>query len=355
MRLRSTNAFLAAALLLAVVPLRAAGNLTCASCHRQQAESQPRTPMGQALELPGECSILQSHPRMTFRDGAYQYQMVTENGRTTYSVTDGRNTFTVPLGWALGQGRAGQTYIYEKNGRHYESRVSYFEAIDGLDITIGANRTTPRNIGEAAGRLLPVPDAQECFQCHSTGAVVEGRLQTAALLPGVRCEHCHTGTAEHLEGMRSGHPGVIPPKLGRMSADEMGNFCGQCHRTWERVAMHGPRGVANVRFQPYRLTNSKCFEGSDARLSCVACHDPHQNVEHNAAAYDSKCLACHRQAGAQGASDAATIAHHPGKPCPMAQKNCVTCHMPKLELPGGHAQFTDHQIRVVRNNEPYPD
>jgi hypothetical protein len=29
--------------------------------------------------------------------------------------------------------------------------------------------------------------------------------------------------------------------------------------------------------------------------------------------------------------------------------------MPRLELPGAHKKFTDHKIRVVKPNEPYPD
>ena len=41
--------------------------------------------------------------------------------------------------------------------------------------------------------------------------------------------------------------------------------------------------------------------------------------------------------------------------CRVATKDCVTCHMPRLELPGAHKKFTDHKIRVVKANEPYPD
>jgi len=33
---------------------------------------------------------------------------------------------------------------------------------------------------------------------------------------------------------------------------------------------------------------------------------------------------------------------------------CTTCHMPKYELPGGHFKFTDHDIRIVRLNAPFP-
>jgi hypothetical protein len=29
--------------------------------------------------------------------------------------------------------------------------------------------------------------------------------------------------------------------------------------------------------------------------------------------------------------------------------------MPKIELPGSHAKFTDHQIRVVRPGAGYPN
>jgi hypothetical protein len=32
----------------------------------------------------------------------------------------------------------------------------------------------------------------------------------------------------------------------------------------------------------------------------------------------------------------------------------VTCHMPKVDLPGMHADFTDHWIRIAKPNEPVP-
>jgi hypothetical protein len=112
-----------------------------------------------------------------------------------------------------------------------------------------------------------------------------------------------------------------------------------------RSKAHGP---AFVRFQPYRLENSRCFIGNDARISCIACHNPHQPLNQNIAYYDSKCLACHADNKAASAGVAA-------KTCPVAKSNCTSCHMPKVELPGGHAQFTDHFIRVVHAGEAYPD
>jgi formate-dependent nitrite reductase cytochrome c552 subunit len=34
--------------------------------------------------------------------------------------------------------------------------------------------------------------------------------------------------------------------------------------------------------------------------------------------------------------------------------NCVSCHMPKYEVPQSHTIFTDHYIRVVRTGAGFP-
>jgi hypothetical protein len=49
-----------------------------------------------------------------------------------------------------------------------------------------------------------------------------------------------------------------------------------------------------------------------------------------------------------------TTADHPGKACPTARKECVSCHMPKAIVTDIPVKFTDHQIRVVRANEAIP-
>jgi hypothetical protein len=110
--------------------------------------------------------------------------------------------------------------------------------------------------------------------------------------------------------------------------------------------MKGPRGILNVRFQPYRLANSKCYSPEDDRIRCTACHDPHRDLETQASAYDVKCAACHAPGSAAGSA---------AKICKVGTKDCTTCHMPRLELPGAHKLFTDHMIRIVKPNEKYPD
>jgi hypothetical protein len=63
-------------------------------------------------------------------------------------------------------------------------------------------------------------------------------------------------------------------------------FCSECHSACAQIAANGPRGIQNIRFQPYRLATSKCYDAADKRISCTACHDPHRDVAATASAYD---------------------------------------------------------------------
>jgi hypothetical protein len=307
---------------------------SCAPCHKKETQAFGHSGMARALESVKDCAILRANPKLAAKIGSYSYAIERVGDASMYTVTDGKDTVKVPIGWAFGQGAAGQTYLFERDGRWYESRVSYYAAIGGLDATLGAQGAVPRDLDEAAGRLTGPVDVGQCFDCHATHAVKATQLTLAAMTAGVQCERCHGSAGAHLAEK------APMRKLGKFSSEEMSDFCGQCHRTWSQIAMKGPRGVLNVRFQPYRLANSKCYSPEDDRIRCTACHDPHRDVETSAAAYDAKCTACH-SAGA--------------RVCKVAKKDCVTCHMPRVELPGAHKRFTDHMIRIARANEKYPD
>jgi Cytochrome c554 and c-prime len=323
-----------------------AGPLACANCHAREYASQATTSMAHAMERVSKCSILQQNPVLTFRDGAYSYRIERQTNQSFYTVTDGKDTLRVPLEYAFGLGKAGQTYIFERDGKMYESRVSFFKAGNGLDLTMGAQNLRPNNLAEAAGRLMDRHSAEDCFGCHTTGASREGLQQPASLMPGVSCERCHGSALAHVEGFRQRKP-VEMKRLSALTTEELSDFCGQCHRTWAQIAADGPHDINNVRFQPYRLANSKCYDPSDRRISCAACHDPHQEVVTSDSFYDSKCLACH-------ATEHAAVVKPVSKGCPVAKQNCVTCHMPKVELPGAHYKFTDHRIRIVNADAAYP-
>lgn len=322
----------------------------CVTCHPAQANTQPRTPMAHAAETTAECSVLRSHPSMKVRMGRYDYRIERHGDQSLYIATDGVETVTYPIRYAFGLGEAGQTYILEKDGEYYESFVSYYQAIDALDITIGDQTYRPSNLREAAGRHIGSHEIATCFGCHTSNGVSGGHVSEKTLLPGISCEQCHGASDNHLAGLKKGDAQLAQmKKLTGMSAEESAQFCGQCHRTWEYVAEHGPHDTGNVRFQPYRLTNSKCFDVDDARISCTSCHNPHDVVDRTAAHYDAKCQACHSP-GATASSGRPAV-----KLCRVGSKECSTCHMPKTDLPGAHHSFTDHNIRIVAKNQPYPE
>ncbi|HET9801834.1 MAG TPA: multiheme c-type cytochrome [Candidatus Acidoferrum sp.] len=326
------------------------GAAGCASCHSAQTRTQPRTSMGRALQPAGANPVLEAHPKLTLQKNGYSYVVETKNGQSTYSVSDATRTITLPIRWSFGN-RA-QTWVFERNGVYYESLVSYYPDAGGLGTTIGDSEIIPKSLEEAVARRLSPNEPVACFGCHSTNAVQDGQWVTPdSLEAGVTCEHCHAGANAHMFAANSGDAQEsAPPDLRKLTSEDLSNFCGQCHRSWEKV-IRGPwRGELDVRFQPYRLAGSKCFSGTDARISCIACHDPHRDLITDLAAYDSKCLACHKLKGAASVAKEATA-----PACPVQDKDCANCHMPEVKLADGLARFRDHRIRIAKPGMAYPD
>jgi hypothetical protein len=328
------------------------GSQTCAACHTYQAEKFFSTPMAHALEKISDCDILIKRPRLTFSEGPFSYQITRQGDRSVYTVALGVDSISEPILFCFGQGGAGQTYIFRHNGALYESRVSYFQRSQNLDITILHPRARPASLKDALGRLMSDEGAKGCFSCHSTGAVRESRLQLERLTPGVACEACHGPGEKHLAAIKAknfNNPQIFNP--GKLdSFDLTQEFCGACHMSFEKAMVmpeHG--GINNLRFQPYRIFNSRAHFKNDPRMSCTACHDPHDRLEHEASFYDSKCLACHLADAKEMRTEERGAAA-----CPVSKRQCVSCHMPKVEVPEMHFKFTDHWIRIVKAGEPVP-
>lgn len=337
---------------------RFASENSCAECHTDKAASYKHHAMAKALETVAESQILRAHPRLAFRNGPYSYQIIRQGDRSVYTVTDGTNTISELILYSFGQGRAGQTYVFERNGVFYESRISFYAEIENLDITIGYSPTPPTSLDDAAGRAMPPEETKNCFSCHATASVVGSKLQLDKMMPGISCQACHGPGEQHVAAMKKGdlkEKNIFNP--GRLSADDLSQeFCASCHRGVEDViALPKSGGINNVRHQPYRIFNSKCYS-DDRRISCTACHDPHEPLRINQAAYyDAKCNACHQSNPKIKLAKATPIAKDRTAPfCPVGTQNCASCHMPKTDLPQSHFKFTDHRIRVVKAGEPFP-
>ncbi len=327
------------------------GTQVCAACHSDIAATQKQSHMAQTAMEAQRSDQLQGRQTVTFHLGPYTYKIARSGSRESYSVSNGSQTIDELLTWAFGAAGNGQSYLFSHSGKLYEARLAYYRSEDNFDITPNHPTTPAPSLEEAIGRHISSDEAPKCFGCHTTASAVSGKFEPEQAIPGITCEQCHGPGAAHVAAHRSGLGdsgigGEFNPT--RLSPPEAVDFCGTCHRTWWDVTLDGLTGVGTVRFPAYRLEKSRCWGKGDARITCMACHDPHKPLVKDSAAYDAKCLSCHRS------SSVAALNNHPGPACKVGQSDCASCHMPKYQIPEMHTKFTDHMIRVVRKDEVLP-
>jgi len=326
------------------------GDASCLECHKKFSASAGHTGMAMAMEPIATSKVLSNNPQLSKRVGPYTYEIKRNGKQSVYSVTDGKDTMSFPITYAIGQGRMGQTYLLEREGKFYESLISFYSETKGLDFTVGAARDVPASLTDAVGRLLAPNEVASCLSCHSTGAVVSGsQLRLDKLSHGIRCEGCHGPGGRHIAAVKKGDlPSQSIYNPGLLGGDDLTqHFCGSCHRGVDEFSLLKSMEINNVRFQPYRIFQSKCYS-NDRNIRCTACHNPHEPLREDPAYYDKRCLQCH------SLKDKTANAGGDGQSCPVADRNCTSCHMPKVEIPAAHFKFTDHYIRVVKPGEKYP-
>jgi hypothetical protein len=326
------------------------GSGTCAQCHADLVALQGTTSMAKTATRAADSELLKQHA-LSYKLGPYTYQAARSGDAATYSVTEGTNTFKASLQWAFGI-RMGQSFLFERNGGIFMAPLTYYPEHGAWDFTVDQAHSVPDSLEKAVGRHLLDSEVRGCFNCHNTAATTSNRFDPEHSAPGLTCEACHGPGADHVSAVKSGlaeqgNTMILNPR--HLNPVESIDFCGACHRTWWDVTLSGSTGITSLRFPPYRLENSRCWGKGDARLTCVACHDPHRPLERAAAAYDSRCLGCHvNSVGVKPTAD------HPGAACPVARKECASCHMQKVQVVDIPVKFTDHQIRVIRANDPIP-
>lgn len=334
------------------------GTAKCAACHQQIARTQQKTPMAHAAWRASETEALRSNPKLSLSTPPFQTVITHDRTSINYVVSGRGDSVSAELLWSIGDGVKGQTFLLSYLGTLFESQLSYFPSIGGLDITPEHPRTPPEFLEAALGAPQTDEAARQCFACHTTGSSVRQRLNADQATPGITCEACHGPGARHVKAIKTGQvktaaEAILDP--GSFGPVDLVDFCGACHRAPLDVAAAKDYRPLNIRFQPYRLSKSRCWSRPDPRITCVACHDPHEPLVHDAAFYDAKCLACHGGV-AVDASGGVAPDRLPTKPstCPVGKEHCVSCHMQKYEDPQFHGSFTDHDIRIVRAGDPYP-
>jgi hypothetical protein len=246
-----------------------AGSAVCAQCHKEISASQRLTPMARTLSRADGSAVLREHPELGFDHREYKFRISTANGKSIYSVSNGKEKISALLAWAFGLGHVGQSYLYERDGAWYEARSTYFPTLNDLEFTPTRALDSPRDIAEAMARPLGAEEMRRCFQCHATGVTTQPILEQTKFTNGLLCEACHGPGAKHVAAKRAEklQQGEVSGAGGgefifnarTLSPGDSVDFCGSCHATWWGVRLTNLRGVPSVRSQPYRLQNSKCW------------------------------------------------------------------------------------------------
>lgn len=306
------------------------GSAECTPCHADIAEKHSAT--NHAITLyPATVSALK---KLAPAESELSHNMRLRRLGDTLAVevrgSIGGSSDMIPMAVALGSGKTGMTFMIEDGDSLTEVSRSYFPHQKVWHVTPGQEYLDPTLIGLPHDKTV----ARKCISCHAVTSP-EQPLIPGRKFFGVGCESCHGPGSAHVKGAKISD-------LKKLDGKAMNSLCGRCHRTAEDAKTLGKvaEGSTN-RFQPYGISLSKCFTKSQGKLTCVTCHDPHENASVDIPKYERTCRSCH-----DGSVKSKPL-------CPVnAKQGCVRCHMPsksvfpsEFKLPTGMA---DHFIRIFK-------
>lgn len=313
------------------------------------------------------------------------YSIFARNGKMVQEVSErdaqGNTIFSEAhdIAYSVGAGDLGTSYLVAKGDSLFVAPISYYTRLRGWDLTPGyaegtfhgfTRRVVDLCVDCHTGRPQPVAGSHTrfeqppfrvltigCERCHGPGEIhVAARTQEAmsgtyqepstdlsivnprSLPPAVRddvCAQCHySGDARVLQPGKS----YLDYRPGTSLGDVTAIFS-------VSPAIKGSHFMALGQFEQMKM--SRCWAGSNGRLGCISCHDPHVQPRGAEAAefYRQRCLTCHAN---HSCSEPVTQRQATSPP-----DNCISCHMPKQTTENvDHTSLTDH--RILRNPSEVP-
>lgn len=321
------------------------GDADCKECHKKEIEAHQNTRHAHALRLVNDESMKGDMPAAGDLAGTpFQWEKL-PNGYG-FGLA---NEASRPMHLAFGSGKSGIAFLAAMgNEGMAEAHLSYYPPLRKWFVTPGQASLPPNT----PGNLIKREGALQCLGCH-TSTVPENTLLPEEKLLGVRCESCHGAGSIHIDAMRRKDKAADNyEKMGTWGAGKLNDACGRCHRTAKDVETKSLDRTLTDKFQGFGISQSKCFQKSGDKLSCIVCHDPHTDTPQKSSPYIAACLRCH---SVGGSSTTAKPALMQSKICPVnAKDDCIKCHMPLRSRPlfeGSPRRIADHFIHIERNKD----
>ncbi len=343
------------------------GTAACSPCHADRVRTQWASRHAQTFTRPRDFSKVPVPDRPVHdpADASVIHAFHRDDqGRIHQETRAGGKIFKAVVQYAFGSGDRAMTLVgREPNGQARELRLSDYPRRTGegrdsprvprWDRTSG-HPVVPPKPDEYLGQSLNADDLRRCMLCHVTDPKsIAEETGPCAADRAIGCERCHGPGGNHLLAVE-GKLQAIDPAIARPSmatGPEIVQLCSGCHSPRGREVLRDD--PLAIRFQGTTLTWSRCYTESDGAMDCLTCHDPHRNASTSEEYYEARCLECHSRSLAP--SDIPR--HRPRRRslrdvptrtvCPVnPSTGCLGCHMPAVPGVVPHSTFTDHFIRV---------
>jgi hypothetical protein len=347
------------------------GDQTCAPCHKEQARTYRRHPMGRSLGLVSASTDTARYAPpsgSSFQKFGSLFLVEHKEGRVVHKEIDRapdgevRAQQEAEIAFVVGSGTHGHSYLINHDGYLFYSPISWYAQKQDWDLSPGPARVHHFGRAVTAG----------CLFCHCNQAEVVADSANHFRPPifhghAIGCERCHGPGQLHVAEREAGEEAadvdltiVNPRHLAPALRDAV---CEQCHlqgvsrilrrgRQWFdyrpglplshslSVFVAAKEGKeTDVVGHVEQMHDSVCYQRSAGKMGCVSCHDPHRAPEaaEKTTYYRERCLTCHAEtdcaeplAGRRKVSEA---------------DNCIVCHMPRSDsVSVGHVVLTDHRI-----------
>ena len=347
------------------------GDEVCARCHAEAAESYHKHPMANSLAPVGKATEMERYDQAAhnpFDALGFQYLAAHPGGRMIHKESRRNSQGQAvaekeePIQFILGSGTRGRSYLVDHDGYLFQSPISWYSQANSWDLPPGY-RTHNFHFTR--------PVTAECLFCHAN------RVQAAPdtinrfrppIFQGyaIGCERCHGPGELHVRRRESreevtGLDDTIVNPL-RLQPALRSAICEQCHlqgtarverrpRTDFRPGLPWRLFVSVYVLRPElgdkkravghfeQMFASRCFLGSNRKMDCTTCHDPHHwpAADEREDYYRQSCLGCHQEKGCSLPLDARRTR--------SPNDSCIDCHMTRFTSSNiAHTAITDHRI-----------